>query len=133
MSGRMSLPETKKIILRVNDRDNIDSEFYSEMLKRGAVVLQANSTEYALKLLSRVHADAVITDLHRNEGSLSNPTAGLELCRAIREEEDGSRVPIIMYTMNVQSPLEDLAKVAGADEVTVYTNELYEWLESIGI
>ncbi len=133
MNGRMSLPETKKIILRVNDRDNIDSEFYSAMLMRGAVILQANSTKYALNLMRRIHADAVITDLHRNEGTLTDPTAGIKLFKAIRARENGFRVPIIMYTMDVAPPLEKLAQDAGADKVTVYTDELYAWLESIGI
>ena len=102
MKGRMPLPETRKLILSVNDKDNIDVKLYYWLLERNAVVLRANSTEHALYLLGRVDVDTVITDLRRNEGALSNPTAGIELTRAIRER--GSRLPIIIYTMKVPPP-----------------------------
>lgn len=131
MGGRMSLPETGKLLLRVNDRNSIESDLYHWLYDRGVVILHARSTRHALDLMRRVHVDAVMTNLRRKEKELLNPTAGIELIRAIRET--GSRVPIIMYTLEVPIALQRLVQVAGVDKVTVHTNELYAWLKSIGI
>lgn len=131
MKGRMPLPETRKLVLSVNDRNDIDVRLYDWLLVRGAVLLRSNSTQHAFSLMDRVQVDAVITDLRRKEGRIHNPTAGIELTRAIRQR--GWSVPVIMYTLEVPEPLESLVHQAGVDRVTVDTAELYRWLERIGI
>jgi len=131
MSSRMILPETKKLFLRVNDRDSIERDLYRRLYDRGVVVLHAKSTQSALDLMGRIQIDAVMTNLRREERNLLNPTAGIELVKAIRET--GSRVPIIMYTMEVPIALQRLVEEAGVDKVTVHQDEMYTWLKSIGI
>ena len=131
MSNRIILPETKKFLLRVNDRNNIDQEFYKTLYDRGVMILHARSTQAALKLMGQASIDVVTTNLRREEQELFNPMAGIELIKEIRKI--GSRVPIIMYSMNISPALEKLVLEAGADKIAVDPAELYGWLESVGI
>lgn len=72
MKGRMPLPETRKLVLSVNDRNDIDVNLYDWLLVRGAVLLRSNSTQHALSLMQQVQVDAVITDLRRKEATIYN-------------------------------------------------------------
>lgn len=131
MNIRTEIPETRKLILTVNDDPTMDKKLIEWLRKRGCVALRANSTAWAFELLKKHAVDAIISDLRRDEGSIKNPTAGIEMTRLIRDA--GIRIPIMIYTMNVPEPHRKLAKAAGADLISTQPSDLYQWLNSIGI
>ncbi len=131
MNTRVEIPETRKIILSVNDSATMDRNLSDWLHKRGAVLLRAASTEYALALLEKAQVDLVISDLGRQEGGTFNPKAGMELAMKIRQL--GSPVPMVIYTMNKGAQIHKLAIDAGANYVTEQQRDLMAWLEKLGI
>lgn len=129
--SRTKFPETRRIVLTVNDQSDIDSDLYAWLQSRGVAVLRANSTVRALELMDLARADVVISDLARNEDGGENPSAGMHLAKQIRKR--GSQVPIVIYTMNKAPQVKGLAVDAGANYVTESAVELRSWLENMGI
>ena len=79
--------------------DNPENNAYEIASLRDRVeVRQATSTDDALRMLlsGRFDADAVVSDMGRDEPGGFQPTAGLTLARALREA--GIEVPIFFYT-----------------------------------
>lgn len=79
--------------------DNPENNAYEIASLRDRVeVRQATSTDDALRMLlsGRFDADAVVSDMGRNERGGFQPTAGLALATALREA--GIEVPIFFYT-----------------------------------
>jgi len=125
------LPETRRLVLAVNDDPQADRDLYEWLASRGVAVLRAYSTDHALILLDRARVHSVISDLARAEGGVLNKMAGMQLARRIRER--GSDVPIVIYTMDKSQSVKELALDAGANYVTEGANELRDWLEKLGI
>ncbi|MBP6582242.1 MAG: response regulator [Chromatiaceae bacterium] len=124
-------PETRRLVLLVND-DPAGGEAVDEWLEmRGAAILRAFSTAHALELMKRARMNVVISDLARNEGQLLNKMAGMELARAIRNS--GSDVPLVIYTRDKSPMVRELAVEAGANYVTERPDELVDWLEKMGL
>jgi CheY-like chemotaxis protein len=124
-------PETRRLVLAVNDDSQADLGIYEWLASRGVAVLRAYSTTQALTLLDRARVHVVISDLGRVEGDVLRKGAGMDLARLIRER--GSDVPIVIYTMNRTPQVKELAVDAGANYVTEYPGELRDWLEKMGI
>jgi len=126
-----AFPETRRLVLAVNDDPQADLRIYEWLASRGAAVLRAYSTRHALALLDRARVHVVISDLARLEGEVVNKRAGTDLARAIRE--GGSDVPIVIYTMDKSPQVRDLAVEAGANYVTERADDLRDWLAKMGI
>ncbi|WP_295443570.1 response regulator [uncultured Thiodictyon sp.] len=126
-----AFPETRRLVLAVNDDPQADLRLYEWLAARGAPVLRAYSTAHALALLDRVRVHVVISDLARAEGEVLNKRAGMELARKIRDR--GSDVPMVIYTRKKAAQVRELATEAGANYVTEGPDDLRDWLEKIGI
>lgn len=124
-------PETRRLVLAVNDDPQADLGLYEWLASRGVAVLRAYSTTQALTLLDRARVHVVISDLGRVEGDVLRKGAGIDLARLIRER--GSDVPIVIYTMDRTPQVKELAVDAGANYVTEDPDELRDWLEKMGI
>jgi len=128
MGNKIHLPETLSFVLWVNDKDTMDQERLEWLLRRNTAVIKANSTESAIHMFKRVYQfDAVVTDLRRYEGPYENPQAGIELAAAIRRL--GEKVPIILYSINIDAPTRHKALAAGINHVTVMPTELLDYLQ----
>ncbi|WBC16991.1 response regulator [Micromonospora sp. WMMA1998] len=62
----------------------------------GYEVVQATSTETALKLLEGMTPTVIVSDVGRTENGRFNPTAGLDLVRELRRR--GDLTPVVFYT-----------------------------------
>jgi len=128
---RQVFPETRRLVLAVNDDPQADFDIYQWLASRGAAILRAYSTAQALDLMKRTRVHVVISDLARVEGDVLNKRAGMELAHEIRER--GSDVPIVIYTMDKSPHVADLAMDAGTNYVTEDPDDLRDWLEKMGI
>ena len=124
-------PETRRLVLAVNDDPESDLEFYEWLASRGVAVLRAYSTDQALALLERARPHIVVSDLARIEEDVLNKRAGMNLASTIRKR--GSDVPIVIYTMDKSPHVADLVVEAGANYVTEDPGDLRDWLEKMGI
>lgn len=125
------LHETRRIVLLVDDRPEIEPLLWDWLGSRGVAVLRAASTQRALELLDQARVDAVISDLARREGDVLNPKAGMQLALQIRKS--GSPVPICIFTFDKAPGVQTLAVEAGANYVTEQTSALIKWLEQLGL
>lgn len=128
---RRAMPETRRLVLAVNDDPHADVELYDWLTTRGVAVLRAYSTAHALTLLDRARPHLVISDLARVENDVVNKRAGIELARIIRER--GSDVPMVIFTRDKAARVKDLAVDAGANYVTERIDDLREWLQKLGL
>lgn len=87
MSGK-----TRKTVLVVEDEEDIQQLVCYHLIRSGYEVVSAVSGEEALDLIGRRRPDLVILDI------MLPGVSGLELCRNIRERDDGGRVPVILLT-----------------------------------
>ena len=126
-----AFPETRRLVLAVNDDPQADLRLYEWLVSRGAAVLRAYSTAHALALLDRVRVHVVISDLARLEGDVLHKRAGMDLARKIRER--GSDVPMVIYTMDKSPQVRELAVEAGVNYVTEGADDLCDWLTKMGI
>ncbi|MBP6582847.1 MAG: response regulator [Chromatiaceae bacterium] len=124
-------PETRRLVLAVNDDPQADLALYEWLASRGAAVLRAYSTTQALRLLAWARVHVVISDLARLEGEVMNKRAGMDLARRIRER--GSDVPLVIFTLDKSPQVRELAVDAGANYVTEGDYELRDWLTKMGI
>ena len=131
MNNRIEIPETRRLVLRVNDRKDCSRTLWEWLFSRGAVLLIARSTQHALELLGRARLDAVITDLRRMESDGINPVAGIELIQKLRHK--GNEVPVIVYTKEITDDHRKAALAMGANAITTKREELLAWLKGLGI
>lgn len=124
-------PETRRLVLAVNDDPQADVQLYGWLAARGAAVLRAYSTTQALTLLERARVHVVISDLARLEGEVMNKRAGMDLARQIRQR--GSDAPLVVYTLDKSPQVRELAVEAGANYVTESEDDLRDWLTRMGI
>ncbi|KAA6184231.1 response regulator [Thiohalocapsa marina] len=126
-----AIPETRHLVLAVNDDPASDLALYAWLAERGVAVLRAYSTEHALRLLTRARVQLVISDLARQEGQILNKTAGIALAQAIRAL--GCDAPMVIFTNDKSPQIKTLALEAGANHVTEHGDALLEWLRNQGI
>jgi CheY-like chemotaxis protein len=129
--GQAVFPETRRLLLAVNDDPGADLDLYAWLASRGVAVLRAYSTDQALWLLARARVQAVLSDLARVESGVLNKRAGMLLAQAIRER--GSEVPLVLYTLDKSPQVKALALEAGANYVTESPDDLRDWLEKLGL
>jgi len=105
--------EEKRIVLVVEDEEDIQQMVCYNLLRNGYQVLSATSGEEALKLIGKRAPDLAIVDI------MLPGISGLELCRMIRERDDAGRLPIIFLTARVED--EDIVAglAAGGDDYVV--------------
>lgn len=126
-----TFPETRRLVLAVNDDPQADLGLYEWLASRGVAVLRAYSTTQALALLDRARVHVVISDLARSEGGVVHKRAGMDLARQIRDR--GSDVPLVIYTLDKSLQARELAVEAGANYVTEGEADLRDWLTKMGI
>lgn len=129
MSDRILISETHSFVLSVNDGNQIDRWLVETIVARGAALLRANSTQKAVELLTELDAlppDLVITNLRRKEGYTQNEKAGIELASTLRRM--GHKMPIILYSSNLDYATKQAAKQAGITHVTVIPDELRKFV-----
>src|SRR5205823_4198578 len=107
-----TVPETRKILLWVNDEPSMSQERWDWLQQRGGAILAARSTAHAMELLERARCDAVITNLRRDEGGGKNNNAGVDLTQRIRRVHP--HLPVLIYTMNIDVATRQLAFSSGA-------------------
>lgn len=126
-----AIPETRHLVLAVNDDPGSDLNLYAWLAARGVAVLRAYSTEHALSLLKRARVQLVISDLARQEGQVLNKTAGIALAKAIRAH--GCDAPMVIFTNDKSPQIKALALEAGANHVTEDPDALLDWLRNQGL
>jgi DNA-binding NarL/FixJ family response regulator len=131
--SHVSVPETKRIVLHVNDSPGVEQNMFQWLFERGVALLRANSTAAALELLGRARCDAVITNLRRFEygAKAKNNNAGIELTQMIRRSDP--HIPIFIYTMNIDQATRESAQRSGATLITTSPTELQAALKACGI
>ena len=119
---KKNLTETQKFLLWVNDHLTMDEKRYQSFSENGVVVVCAASTAKAMELFSRARYDAVVTDLRRLEHGQKKDNAGIELAQQIRRANN--HIPILIYTINIDSSIIESAKRSGATVITTNPLEL---------
>lgn len=61
----------------------------------GYDIVQATTTDSALKLLGSTEPTVIVSDMGRTENGRFNPTAGLDLVRELRR--NGDKTPVVFY------------------------------------
>ena len=121
------VPETKKLILSVNDKPTMEQPMYQWFFDNGVALIRARSTATAMELLRRAKYDAVITNLRRVESGHKNDNAGIDLVQQVRRANQ--HVPIFIYTMNIDQPTRQSALSSGATHITANPTELQSLLK----
>jgi len=115
-------------ILWVDDNPKNNATLVQHLSERGIKVVTADSTSDGLSKFSAGRFDRIITDMGRTERGDYNPTAGVDLIKAIRERDPA--IPIIVYCSwraAQQHMTETLA--AGAKVVTSSPTSVIDALE----
>lgn len=129
--SKVHLPETEKLLLWVNDNPSISKERIDAFTSNGVVIVAARSTKRAMELFERVAFAGVVTDLRRNENGTNNQNAGIELTQRIRR--CGSKIPVFIYSINIDVATAELAKNSGATIITANPTELENSLRKHGL
>jgi CheY-like chemotaxis protein len=129
--GGTVFPETRRLALAVNDDPGADLDLYTWLAARGVAVLRAYSTAQALALLDRARVHVVISDLARVEAGVLNKRAGMVLAQSIRQQ--GSDVPLVLYTLDKSPQVKALALEAGVNYVTEGPDDLRDWIRKMGL
>ncbi|WBB75391.1 response regulator [Micromonospora sp. WMMD1128] len=93
------LPAARRLL---RDSHSVDDEPEANVYERaravdgGYEVVQATSTEMALKLISGTGPTVIVSDMGRMENGRFNATAGLDLVRDLRRQ--GDQTPVVFYT-----------------------------------
>jgi two-component system phosphate regulon response regulator PhoB len=82
----------KKIVLIVEDDEDIQQLVGYNLIKAGFLVEYGDSGEQALEIIGKQHPDLILLDL------MLPGLDGLELCRIIRGDGKLAEIPIIMLT-----------------------------------
>src|SRR5688572_14085318 len=107
--ANVHVPETRKIVLSVNDSPTMAEEMWQWLHQRGVAIIRASSTANAMALLGRAQFDAVITNLRRVEPGApqKNNNAGIDLTQQIRRVN--AHLPVFVYTLNIDQQTRDSA------------------------
>jgi phosphate regulon transcriptional regulator PhoB len=100
----------KKLILVVDDEEDIVELVAFNLEKEGMAVLKAFDGETALKLIRTEKPDLLILDL------MMPGIPGLEVCRLVRQHQDTETLPILMLTAKGEALDKILGLEMGADD-----------------
>jgi two-component system alkaline phosphatase synthesis response regulator PhoP len=101
--------EKKKILVVEDEKDIRDLVRYN-LEQEGFIVLEADEGELALALVRRERPALVILDI------MLPGVSGLDICRAIRHDEETARVPILMLTAKAAEVDKVVGLEMGADD-----------------
>ncbi len=94
-----------KLVLVVEDEEDIQQMVCYNLLRNGYLVASATSGEDALGLIEKRRPDLVVLDI------MLPGISGLDLCRMLRKDKENSGLPVILLTARG----EDNDVVAGLD------------------
>lgn len=87
---------TPLTILWVDDEPANSAYERARASASGYGIMQATSTDAALKLITDTAPDVIVSDMGRRENGRFNPTAGLDLVRELRTQ--GDQTPVVFYS-----------------------------------
>src|ERR1043165_5337253 len=126
------LEESPRRILWVDDNPTNNAFCMKQLRESGIDIVFARSTREAREILKNTRVRAVISDIHRIEDGIEAPTAGLELARLLREEDD--KLPVMFFTStDAARRNEAAAREVGALGITSSAVELFRMLETVGV
>jgi CheY-like chemotaxis protein len=99
----------KKSILFIDDNEEI-RKYLRRILERHYLFYEAPNGQEGLALAAKVYPDLIISDINM-EGM-----NGLELCAAIKSNEELSHIPVILLTASLASEMKLKGVETGADE-----------------
>jgi two-component system alkaline phosphatase synthesis response regulator PhoP len=103
------MAERKKVLIVEDERD-IRELLRFNLEQEGFAVLEAEEGELALALVRRERPAVVILDV------MLPGMSGLDICRALRQDEDTERVPIVMLTAKAAESDKVVGLEIGADD-----------------
>ncbi|PZR27789.1 MAG: hybrid sensor histidine kinase/response regulator [Citrobacter freundii] len=106
------LVSEKKSILIVDDDESI-RQYLARLLKETHLVYQAEDGETGLEMAKKYLPDLIISDIHMKEMS------GIDLCNAVKENDQLSHVPVILLTGTTSDELRLKGVEGGADDYIV--------------
>jgi CheY-like chemotaxis protein len=122
----MLVQETVKLLLWVDDSDVVEDAIMSFLAVRGIVMLKANSTHRALKILQRAEPDWIVTNLARCEARGMHPQAGLDLVASVRQA--GITTPLAIYAATIPEADGKSALEKGANLIAERWPDLRTWM-----
>lgn len=102
----------KKSILIVDDDESI-RQYLARLFKDNYLIHQAENGETGLNTAQKYLPDLIISDIHMQ------PVNGIELCKAIKENEHLSHIPVILLTGAASNELKLRGVEGGADDYIV--------------
>src|SRR5215468_10037037 len=109
-SAATPMVQDKRKVLVVEDEKDIRELVRYNLEHEGFSVLEAEEGELALALVKRERPALVILDI------MLPGMSGLDICRAIRHEEETSRLPILMLTAKAAEVDKVVGLEMGADD-----------------
>lgn len=113
-------------VLWVDDYPSNNAFLIQKFEQDGISVRKEISTDAGLAALQQESFSAIISDLGRNENGVSNPFAGLDFVKAVRES--GSQTPILIFAGTRGLENRDKLISAGANEVTASPVDVYRFV-----
>ncbi|MGP9819264.1 response regulator transcription factor [Salinarimonas sp. NSM] len=116
-------------LLWVDDFPSNNAMIIDHFLRNGIQVDLSAETEDAIRKVSHVRYDLLISDLGRIENGIDNPFAGLELTRRLRQ--GGFDMPLLIFSG--RRGLENRKKLldAGATDVTASAIDVQGFVERV--
>jgi CheY-like chemotaxis protein len=111
-------------ILWVDDQPKNNTYFVQQLSDFGIPVEVSPSTTDALRRLERGKYTTIVSDMGREENGRYNPTAGLDLLRAVHDRYPQMRFVIFCSSRGVREHGEEARKL-GAAAVTASPTELF--------
>lgn len=102
----------KKSILIIDDDESI-LQYLIRLFKENYLVHQAENGTAGLKASQKYLPDLIISDIHMQEMN------GIELCKAVKENEELSHIPVILLTGATSDELKLKGVEGGADDYIV--------------
>lgn len=120
---------TRKHVLWVDDNPGNNAFLIESITRDGWAVDTAISTSNALKKLSQLNYNVIISDSTRYEDGIENRFAGLEFLKAL--QKNNNNIPILIFTGREGIRLTSHFINAGASKVTSSGSEIFSFLRSI--
>lgn len=106
------LVSEKQSILIIDDDESI-RQYLVRMFKDTYIIYQAENGEAGLAMAQKYLPDLIISDIHMKEMN------GIELCKAVKENEQLSHIPVILLTGATSDELKLQGVEGGADDYIV--------------
>ncbi len=111
--------QPRKIVL-VDDNPVIRRLYTRLFQKAGFNIITASSGREGCELILREQPDGAVVDY------LLGDITGLEVCKAVRESENGQKVKLFLFTADERTELREKAKKVGVDRVVLKSPEASE-------